>query len=74
MADSELRERWSQALREALSDLEGLGRIDTDIDDSPENENDLFALTEHARMAAMLLYTEQHPGMPQVEQTDAPVH
>ena len=74
VADSELRERWSQALREALSDLEGLGRIDTDIDDSPENENDLFALTEHARMAAMLLYTEQHPGMPQVEQTDAPVH
>jgi len=74
VADNELRERWSQALREALSDLEGLGRIDTDIDDSPENENDLFALTEHARMAAMLLYTEQHPGMPQVEQTDAPVH
>jgi len=74
VADSELRERWSQALREALSDLEGLGRIDTDIDDSPENENDLFALTEHARMAARLLYTEQHPGMPQVEQTDAPVH
>ena len=48
--------------------------METDIDDSPENENDLFALTEHARMAAMLLYTEQHPGMPQVEQTDAPVH
>ncbi|MCA1772235.1 MAG: YecA family protein [Halomonas sp.] len=74
VTDNELRERWSQALREAVSDLEGLGRIDTDIDDSPENENDLFALTEHARMAAMLLYTEQHPGQPQVEQTDTPVH
>ncbi|CAD5246090.1 MULTISPECIES: UPF0149 family protein [Halomonadaceae] len=74
VADNELRERWSQALREAIDDLQALGRIDTDIDDSPENENDLFALTEHARMAAMLLYTEQHPGMPQVEQTDAPVH
>ncbi|MBP5979460.1 MAG: UPF0149 family protein [Halomonas sp.] len=74
VVDSELRERWSQALRESIDDLEALSRIETDIDDSPENENDLFALTEHARMAAMLLYTEQHPGKPQVEQADAPVH
>lgn len=74
VADDALRERWSQTLREAVDDLAGLGQIETDIDDSPENENDLFALTEHARMAAMLLYTEQHPGQPQVEQTDAPVH
>ncbi|AQU84525.1 MAG: UPF0149 family protein [Halomonas sp.] len=73
-ADDTLRERWSQTLREAIDDLAGLAQIETDIDDSPENENDLFALTEHARMAAMLLYTEQHPGMPQVEQADAPVH
>lgn len=61
------RQGWSQALREAIDDLAGLTRMETDIDDSPENENDLFALTEHARMAAMLLYTEQHPGRPQVE-------
>lgn len=73
-ADDTLRERWSQTLREAIDDLAGLAQMETDIDDSPENENDLFALTEHARMAAMMLYTEQHPGMPQVEQADAPVH
>ncbi|GGW28715.1 MULTISPECIES: UPF0149 family protein [Halomonadaceae] len=74
VADDTLRERWSQTLREAIEDLAGLSQIETDIDDSPDNENDLFALTEHARMAAMLLYTEQHPGQPQVEQVDAPVH
>ncbi|MCP1315274.1 MULTISPECIES: UPF0149 family protein [unclassified Halomonas] len=74
VADDALRQRWSQPLGEAIDDLAGFGQIDTDLDDSPENENDLFALSEHARMAAMLLYTEQHPGKPQVEQTDAPVH
>ncbi|MDX5978022.1 UPF0149 family protein [Vreelandella alkaliphila] len=74
VADEALRERWSKTLQEAIEDLAGLVQIETDIEDSPENENDLFALTEHARMAAMLLYTEQHPGMPQVEQIDAPVH
>ncbi|NDL72085.1 UPF0149 family protein [Vreelandella alkaliphila] len=74
VTDESLRERWSQTLQEAIDDLSGLGQIETDIDDSPENENDLFALTEHVRMAAMLLYTEQHPGKPQVEQVDAPVH
>lgn len=66
------RRDWSSALREALDDLEGLAGIETDLDDSAENENDLFALTEHARMAAMLLYTEQHPGQPQVEQATMP--
>ncbi|MCW4150959.1 UPF0149 family protein [Halomonas sp. 18H] len=74
VADDAQRKHWSQTLREAVEDLAGLGQIETDIDDSPENENDLFALTEHTRMAAMLLYTEQHPGQPQVEQTDTPVH
>lgn len=74
VVDDALRQRWSQTLREALDDLPALSQIETDIDDSPENENDLFALTEHARMAAMMLYTEQHPGQPQVEQTDTPVH
>ncbi|MDX5435064.1 MAG: YecA family protein [Halomonas sp.] len=61
------RQGWSQALREAIEDLEALGGMETDLEDNAENENDLFALTEHARMAAMLLYTEQHPGQPQVE-------
>ncbi|WP_447554811.1 UPF0149 family protein [Vreelandella sp. EE22] len=74
VADEALKKRWSQPLVEAIDDLESFGQIDADIDDTPENENDLFALSEHARMAAMLLYTEQHPGKPQVEQTDAPVH
>ncbi|MBY5928961.1 UPF0149 family protein [Halomonas denitrificans] len=69
-AGEEPRKAWSAALAEAIDDLAGLAAIDTDIDDSAENENDLFALTEHARMAAMLLYTEQHPGTPQVEKVD----
>ncbi|WP_110673677.1 UPF0149 family protein [Salinicola sp. RZ23] len=68
--DGETYERWSSPLREALEDLGQLAAIEVEIDDDPENENDLFALTEHARMAAMLLYTEQHPGQPQVEQSE----
>ncbi|GAB2724721.1 UPF0149 family protein [Halomonas garicola] len=72
--DDALRKQWSAALREALDDLPALTQMETAIDDSPENENDLFALTEHARMAAMMLYTEQHPGQPQVEQSDATLH
>src|SRR5690625_1465158 len=59
------RKHWSDALSEAITDLAGLAQMETDLDESSENENDLFALTEHARMAAMLLYTEQHPGQPQ---------
>lgn len=66
------RQGWSSALREALEDLAGLAGMETDLEDSPENEGDLFALTEHVRMAAMLLYTEQHPGKPQVESAEAP--
>lgn len=66
--DPERRAAWSAPLREALDDLASLVDIDTELEESSENENDLFALTEHVRMAAMLLYTEQHPGTPQVEQ------
>lgn len=69
----ETRDAWSANLREAIEDLETLAGLDElALDDSPENENDLFTLTEHARMAAMLLYTEQHPASPQVEQGDTP--
>lgn len=65
------REAWSANLREALEDLQTLDAIDdTALQETADNENDLFALTEHARMAAMLLYTEQHPGSPQVEKAD----
>lgn len=67
------RKHWSAALSEAIDDLAELAQMETDLDESSDNENDLFALTEHARMAAMLLYTEQHPGQPQVE-SDKPVH
>lgn len=73
-AGNEPRENWSDALREAVGDLDGIADIETDIDDSAENENDLFALTEHARMAAMLLYTEQRPGRPQVESGEPTRH
>ncbi|MEC9481798.1 MAG: UPF0149 family protein [Halomonas sp.] len=67
----ETRDAWSANLREAIEDLESLAGIDElALEDNADNENDLFALTEHARMAAMLLYTEQHPGNPQVEQVD----
>ncbi|MGQ4877953.1 UPF0149 family protein [Billgrantia sp. LNSP4103-1] len=68
------RQGWSQALREAIDDLEALAHMETDVEESAENENDLFALTEHARMAAMLLYTEQHPGQPQVESGEPTRH
>ncbi|MCE9681793.1 UPF0149 family protein [Halomonas alkalisoli] len=73
-AGSEAREGWSAPLREAVDDLAALAAMETDIDDSAENENDLFALTEHARMAAMLLYTEQRPGQPQVEAGEPTQH
>jgi uncharacterized protein len=73
-AGSEPREGWSAPLREAIEDLAALAAMETDIDDSAENENDLFALTEHARMAAMLLYTEQRPGQPQVEAGEPTQH
>ncbi|AXY42804.1 UPF0149 family protein [Halomonas alkalicola] len=61
------REAWSPALREALDDLAAVAAMEVELEESAENEGDLFALTEHVRMAAMLLYTEQHPGRPQVE-------
>ncbi|TVU71976.1 MULTISPECIES: UPF0149 family protein [Cobetia] len=70
-ADSEAREGWSRALKDALSDVESISAglengIDLD-DDNAEDEADLFALADHVRMAALLLYTEQHLGQPDVE-------
>ncbi len=73
-AGEALRQRWSAPLREALEDLSALAAMETDLEESAENENDLFALAEHARMAAMLLYTEQHPGQPQVESSEPTRH
>lgn len=70
-AGEEPRERWSTTLREALEDLEGVAAMPVDLEESTENESDLFALVEHVRMAAMLLYTEQNPGKPQVEDAES---
>jgi hypothetical protein len=39
----EPRRHWSEALREALDGSRGPGAMETDLDDSAENENDLFA-------------------------------
>ncbi|MFN2330506.1 MAG: UPF0149 family protein [Halomonas sp.] len=69
-AGSTPQESWSPALREALGDLEGIAAMEVELEESAENDGDLFALAEHVRMAAMLLYTEQHPGLPQVEDTE----
>ncbi|MFC0337727.1 hypothetical protein SAMN05421848_1481 [Kushneria avicenniae] len=68
--DHDQRSRWSTPLQEGVSDIEQLSRIDDDIEESSENENDLFALTEHARMTALMLYVEQHPGQPDVEKPE----
>ncbi|WP_438765192.1 UPF0149 family protein [Kushneria sp. TE3] len=65
--DADQRSTWSAPLQEGVSDIEQLTRIDDDIEESSENENDLFALTEHARMTALMLFVEQHPGQPDVE-------
>ncbi|GHC24235.1 hypothetical protein GCM10010082_15940 [Kushneria pakistanensis] len=65
--DHEQRKTWSTPLQEGVADIEQLSQIDADIEESSENENDLFALTEHARMTALMLYVEQHPGQPDVE-------
>lgn len=67
----ETRRQWSAPLREGVADIGRLCGIETDIEPSGENENDLFALTEHARMTALMLYIEQHPGRPDVEQPAA---
>ncbi|MFC0267503.1 UPF0149 family protein [Kushneria aurantia] len=66
--DSDRRDNWSAQLREGVEDIERLSRIDTELEEDGDNEDDLLALTEHARMTALLLYIEEHPGRPDVEQ------
>ena len=65
--DPDQHKAWSTPLQEGVADIEQLMQIDADIEDNSESENDLFALTEHARMTALMLYVEQHPGRPDVE-------
>lgn len=58
-ADDDVRSGWSQALKDALSDVEaissGLANAEDLDDDNTEDEADLFALADHVRMAALLL-------------------
>lgn len=64
----------SQEAKEGLDDLQkivteaGQTRLYADED----NEKDLMALQEFVRMIAMLIYTELHPGQPQVENPKKP--
>lgn len=71
-------ETLSPQLKEALEDLRAISQLDAadafesaGFDDTGEHEGDLLALMEHARMAAILLYLERHPGKPQVEADEA---
>ncbi|SFX39467.1 UPF0149 family protein [Marinospirillum alkaliphilum] len=71
-ADIAEREISAEA-REGLEDLQkivdaGGARLIADDD----NEKDLTALAEFVRMVVMLLYTELHPGRPQVEKPGQP--
>lgn len=64
----------TEEAREGLDDLQkivteaGHARLYADED----NEKDLIALQEFVRMVAMLIYTELHPGQPQVENPKKP--
>lgn len=63
----------SAEAREGLDDLERLVKLDKEnLPADENNEKDLTAIGEFVRMVAMLLYTELHPGLPQVEQTEKP--
>ena len=46
--------------RAFLADLEEIGKLDYDLDDSEENRRQLTSLEEHCRMGALLIYTENH--------------
>lgn len=59
--------------QEGLKDLERLVALDKEnLIPDEDNEKDLTAIAEFVRMVTMLLYTELHPGKPQVEKTEQP--
>lgn len=67
----------SAPLKEALEDLRAIASSDVanefesiGFDDNGEHEEDLLALHEHVRVAAILLWLERHPGRPSVEKPD----
>lgn len=63
----------STEAQEGLQDLERLVALDKEnLPADENNEKDLTAITEFVRMVAMLLYTELHPGSPQVEKAAQP--
>lgn len=65
--------RLSKDASDSLEDLQRLVNLGSqDLPASEHNEKDLTAITEFVRMAAMLIYTELHPGMPQVEASQKP--
>ncbi len=60
--------KLSQEAQEGLEDLNRILAVgDQKPGDSEENEKDLYELTEFVRLVAMMVYTEQHPGQPQVD-------
>lgn len=63
----------SAEAQEGLQDLERLVALNKEnLPADEDNEKDLTAITEFVRMVIMLLYTELHPGQPQVEQAQNP--
>lgn len=63
----------SAEAREGLDDLQKI--IDagaTQLYADEDNEKDFTALAEFVRMVALLVYTERHPGRPQVENPGQP--
>jgi uncharacterized protein YgfB (UPF0149 family) len=66
----------SEEAHEGLDDLQKIvteaGNATLHADE--DNEKDLIALQEFVRMVAMLVYTELHPGQPQVENPKKPTN
>ena len=55
-----LQPKLEDDARAFLADLEEIGKLDCDLDDSEENRRQLTSLEEHCRMGALLIYTENH--------------
>ncbi|GLR64866.1 UPF0149 family protein [Marinospirillum insulare] len=65
--------KLSKEAQEGLEDLERLVALDKEnLPPNEDNEKDLTAIAEFVRMVIMLLYTELHPGQPQVEKAKNP--
>lgn len=69
LAERELSAEAQEGL-EDLQRLVELGKEQLQADEG--NEKDLMAITEFVRMVIMLIYTELHPGKPQVEKVEKP--